>query len=180
MRAQARNKIHGESDMVEVVKRHLENTGKVLVWREVKLSKGRVDLVAYDKQAKVFKIVECKMHSKPINSGKTFGQVTTYLSILDHEVSEFLDVITKKASPRMKFSRWMEATNNGKKIRVEAFVALTDKATKQPEFQNLRSKFSRIGVIRVKPNGQCRDTLPRPDGSRDPKAAQARPIELHL
>jgi hypothetical protein len=167
--------------MVDAVERHLKNNGNVIVWREVKLSRGRADLVAYDKNAKLFKIIECKMHSKPINSGKTFGQATTYLSILGGDVSKFLDEITrKKDSPRMKFSRWMEATSNGKKIRVETFVALTDKATKQPEFQNLRSRFSRIGVIRVKPSGQCRDSLPQPDGGKDPKAARAHAIVLPL
>jgi len=174
-------KIRTESDMVKAVERHLKNKGNVVVWREVKLSGGRADLVAYDKNAKLFKIIECKMHSKPINSGKTFGQATTYLSILGGEVSKFLDVISKKNdSPPMRFSRWMEATSNGKKIRVEVFVALTEKATMQPKFRNLRSKFPEIGVIRVKQSGQCRDTLRRPDGSHDPKAARAQLTILPL
>ncbi len=168
--------------MTDAVERHLKNTGKVIVWREVKLGRGRVDLVAYDKNAKLFKIFECKLHSKPINSAKTFGQAVNYLSTLDgdEQVSKFLDVVSSKEESQMKFSRWLQATHNGKRIIVAAFVAFTDKACKQPEFHKLRERFPRIGVIRVKPNGYCRDTLPRPDGTRDPKAAQARPEMLNL
>jgi hypothetical protein len=167
-------RIFSESKMVDAVERHLKNRGKVIVWRETKLVRGRVDLVAYDKNAKLFVFIECKLHSKPTNTAKTFGQAMFYLSTLDGHVSKFLDVISKKKEASMKFSRWMEATSNGKEIKVEGFVALTDKAVKQPEFNKLRSKFPDIGVIRVKPNGYCLDTLPCPDGSRDQKAARAR------
>jgi hypothetical protein len=166
--------------MTGAVERHLKNKGKVIVWREVKLGRGRLDLVVYDKNTKIFKIIECKLHSKPINTGKAFGQAVTYLSTLDGQVSKFLDVMSDKELPHMKFSRWLQATHNGKKITVAVFVALTDKACRQPEFHKLRERFPRIGVIRVKPNGYCRDTLPRPDGTRDPKAAQARPEKLNL
>ena len=172
-------KIRSESKMTDAVVRHLKNKGKVSVWREVKLEGGRLDLVAYDKTAKVFKIVECKMHSSPRNAAQTFGQTAMYSSLLSKQVSKFLDAVSKR-KPAMKYTRWIEATDGGKQIQVEFFVALSDKATRRPEFRNLREKFPEIGIFRIKPNGYCRNVLKRPDGTHDSKGAKALPQTIRL
>lgn len=167
-----KKKVRTEADMTDAVTRHLRRKGKVSVWREVKLEGGRLDLVAYDKTAKVFKIVECKMHSSPRNAAQTFGQAAMYSSLLSKQASKFLDAVSKKEPP-MKYTRWIEATDGGREIRVEFFVALLDKATKRPEFSDLRKKFPEIGIFRVKPDGYCWNVLKRPDGTYDSKGAKA-------
>src|SRR6202008_4849375 len=119
-------KIRKESDMVEAVEHHLKRKAKVVVGREVKFGRGRLDLVAYDKNEKILKIIEGKLHSRPTSPGRTFGQLVTYLATMRGRIPQFLDAASKKLP--MRYGRWMEATSNGKKIRVTFYVALTEKA----------------------------------------------------
>jgi hypothetical protein len=163
--------------MVKALLHHF-NKGKVIAGSEVKLARCRFDVVAYDKNNKLFRIIECKLHSRPVSVGKTFGQAATYFSVLSGRAFDFLDAASKKIN--MRYGRWMEATHGGKEIALAVYVALTDKATKQPEFWELRAQFPGIGVIRVKPDGRCHDYLRGPDGTADEKTAQALPMKLRL
>ncbi len=163
--------IRTESHMAVAVKNHL-NRGRVIAEREIKLGRCRFDVVAYDKNARIFKIVECKLHSSPTSVGRTFGQAVTYSSVLKGRASAFLDAASRKLE-KMRYGRWVEATDGGKRIKVAVYVALTDKACRQPEFLRLREQYPHIGVIRVKPNGRCRNALRHPDGTADSRAAKA-------
>jgi len=165
--------------MTDAVERHLTSKAKVIVGREVKLGRGRLDLVAYDKNTKVFKIIECKLHSGPTNTAKTFGQALGYFTDLEGLAVEFLDSTSRKLE-KMRFGRWWEATDRGREIKVAVYVALTHKACMQPEFPALRAQFPQIGVIRVKPNGSCRNALRRRDGAPNSKGAEALPKTIRL
>jgi hypothetical protein len=167
-----KRRIHTESDMAEAVKKHL-NKRRVIAGREIKLGRCRFDVVAYDKNARIFKVVECKLHSRPTSVGRTFGQAITYWAVIKGRALDFLDAASRKL-PLMRYRRWLEATHGGKKITVAVYVALTDKACRQPEFLELRAQYPQIGVIRVKPNGRCRNALRRPDGTADSSAARAK------
>jgi len=178
MPSRRKQRIRSESEMANAVLQHL-NKRKVIAGREVKLGRGRLDVVAYDKRAKTFKIIECKLSSRPTSVAKTFGQAVYYLTSLEKRVPEFLDAASRKLPP-MRYARWQEATNDGKKITVAVYVALTHKACMQSEFRALRKQYPQIGVIRVRPNGRCRNALRRADGTADAKAANATPKTIRL
>jgi hypothetical protein len=93
-------RIRTESDMADAVMRHL-NKGKVIAGPEVKLGRCRFDVVAYDKNRRIFKVIECKLHSGPASVGRTFGQAMTYFAMLEGRASEFLDAASRKL-PRMR------------------------------------------------------------------------------
>ena len=164
--------------MARAVLRHL-NRGKVIAGSEVKLGRGRLDVVAYDGKTKSFKIVECKVSSRPTSIAKTFGQAVYYLTSLKTRILEFLDAASRKLPP-MRYGQWREATNEGKDITVAVYVALTHKACRQPEFRAIRAEYPQIGVIRVRPNGRCRNSLLHSNGRADSKAAKARPKTIRL
>jgi len=170
--------IRTESQMAQAVTRHL-NRNKTLAWCEIKVGRCRFDVVTFDRKRRTFLVVECKLHSRPVSVGRTFGQVVTYRAILASRGFEFLDAASDKP-PQMRFSRWWEATEGGRRIRVEFYVALTDKACRQPEFMSLRRQHPTVGVIRVKPNGRCRHALRRKHGTADAKAAKARPTTIMI
>jgi len=167
-----------ENDMADAVLKHF-NRGKCVACREVKLGRNRFDVVAYDKNQQLFSVIECKLHSKPTTVGRTFGQAMTYLTNIENHAFEFLDAASRKLQP-LRFRRWWEATHGWTEINVAFYVALTDKACRQPEFNNLRRMFPSVGIIRVKPNGRCRHALRRPDGTADSKAARARRYKFTL
>lgn len=169
-------RIRTENQMAQAVARHL-NRNKTIAWREIKVGRCRFDVVAFDKKRRTFLVVECKLHSRPVSVGRTFGQIVTYRAILTSRGFEFLDATSDKP-PQMGFGRWWEATEGGRRFRVEFYVALTDKACRQAEFMSLRRQNPTVGVIRVKPNGRCRHALRRRDGTADAKAAKARPTTI--
>src|SRR5437879_13901190 len=90
-----RGRIRTESHMAEAVKNHL-NKSHVLAESEVKLGRCRLDVVAYDKNARIFKVVECKLHNRLVSVGSIFGKATTYLSVLKRSAFDFIDVANNK------------------------------------------------------------------------------------
>ena len=157
-----------EKDMAASVRKHF-GRGKTVSCGEVRVGRCRFDVVAYDKKDRVFRVVECKLHSRPRNIGSTFGQISSYLTVLKDRAFEFLD----RASDglQMRHGRWYEATDGWKRIRVAYYVALTNKACGQPDFIAIRNRYPEIGVIRVKPDGRCRHALRLKNGRADSKAA---------
>src|SRR2546422_1177435 len=118
--------VRSENDMALAVARHLKNSA-----REVRVGGCRFDVVAYDKKAKVFKVVECKRVSDPRRIGQTFGQVGAYRTIIEKQGFKFLDALSNKL--QMRFGRWMEATQWAARIQMEFYVALPDEACRDVE-----------------------------------------------
>jgi NDP-sugar pyrophosphorylase family protein len=70
-----------ESDLTKAVELHLSRR-KSLACSQVKVGPSRFDVVAYDKNERLFRVVECKLHSRPSSVGRTFGQVVSYQVVL--------------------------------------------------------------------------------------------------
>jgi hypothetical protein len=159
--------------MAEAVARQLKNAA-----REVEVGDCRFDVVAYDKKSKLFMLVECKRATDHRRVGQTFGQVGAYRGILERQGFEFVDAFSKKF--QMRFGRWMEATQWAEQIRVEFYVALTDEACKDVErLRGLKQQHPDVGIIRVKPDGVCRDYI-RVQGKKDDKLTRARAMTIRL
>lgn len=167
--------IKTESHMSQAVAYHL---GKYAA-REVKIGDCKFDVVAYNKNEKLFNLVECKMSGSSSGIGHAFGQLAAYSATIAAHSAEFLDTYSKKAA-RIRYSRWMEATDHGRRIRMAFYVALTDDACKRIELlTSLKRILPDVGVFRIKPDGYCKDYL-RVGGKKDHKLAKPRPVEIKL
>ncbi|MDE3178694.1 MAG: hypothetical protein KGM47_03455 [Acidobacteriota bacterium] len=133
---------------------------------------GILDVVEYDRQKMVFKIVELKAGHSDATVCEAFKQVTRYSEKLKGRADIFVDAFTRK-SP-MRFARVMEATSGGTEINVEFYVGLTDKACKNiNRLHSLKGKYPAIGIIRVKVDGTLKHDIKTPDGKHDQDLARA-------
>jgi hypothetical protein len=167
-----------EKEMAKAVARWLKSE-KGLAAQEISLGRNRFDVVAYDKKRRVFKVVECKLTKRETGIGKTFGQLVSYTGTLSKSGYDFVNAASKRLG-RMSFNTWMEATSGGRKIRVEYFVALREKALKDDDFlYAIRKQVPGVGIIRYKENGQCKNNILL-NGKRDYELcrAKARTIKL--
>lgn len=140
----------------------------------------RLDLVAYDKQKRTFKIVELKSGCSDAAIREAFVQLARYRDELEVRAYSFLDAFTRK-SP-MRFGRLMEATSGGKQISVEFHVGLTDEACKNVDrLRSWKNKCPDIGIIRVKKDdGRLKDYIKEADGEKNYELAKARPVHFVL
>ena len=162
-----------EAQMAEAVAGHLRRSA-----REVRVEDCIFDVVAYDKQNKLFKLVECKLGSQATNIGHAFGQVAAYYAVVTDRGFEFVNALSKKLP--LSFARLMEATENARRIRVAFYVALTDEACKRVDLiRSVKLLLPNVGVIRVKPDGKCRHYI-RDQGSKDYKIAEAQPTVVQI
>lgn len=144
--------------------------------REIKIGDCIFDVVAYNKTERLFRVVECKRSSKASRIGQAFGQLAAYHATIAARGEDFVIAYSRKIPARMHLGRWMEATNNYRRIRIAFYVALTEKACQRLDLLRSLKKFlPDVGIIRVKRNGFCRDYLWF-GKLRDRKIAQARPV----
>ena len=163
-----------EVQMAEAVARQLKNSA-----REVKVGDCIFDVVAYDKGQRLFRLVECKLGSKAASIGHAFGQVAAYYAVVVDQGYHFVDTFSKKVEPRLRFGRLLEATE-GKQIRVEFYVALTDEACERVDLlRSVKRLLPDVGIIRVKADGRCRDHV-HEHGKGDYELAQARPMLIKI
>jgi hypothetical protein len=135
------------------------NLGKYAA-REVRVGDCIFDVVAYNKKEKLFRLVECKKSSKASGIGHAFGQVAAYHATIAALGERFLDAYSKKIPSPMRLRRWMEATDNYRRIRIAFYVALTEKACKRVDLlRSIKKLLPDVGIIRVKPDGYCRYSL---------------------
>jgi hypothetical protein len=162
-----------EAEMAEAVARHLGRSA-----REVKVEDCIFDVIGYDKKNRLFKLVECKLGSQAANIGHAFGQVAAYYAVVADRGFEFVNALSKKLP--LSFARLMEATENARRIRVGFYVALTDEACKRVDLiRSVKLLLPIVGVIRVKPDGKCRESLWH-KGKRDSKLAKATPTVIKI
>ncbi|HEV2419960.1 MAG TPA: hypothetical protein VGX94_19360 [Terriglobia bacterium] len=139
----------------------------------------KLDIVEYDKQKKIFKIVELKSGCSNAIVRDAFKQLKRYREMLEGRTFIFLDAFTRK-SP-MRFGRVMEATLGGKEIRIEFYVGLTDEACENVDrLRSLKKEFPHIGIIRVKDDGKLRDYIKERDGTRNYELAKAQTVHFVL
>lgn len=146
--------------------------------REVFVDGSKFDVVSYDKKENLFKLVECKLTSRSAGIGRTFGQLLVYHSTVAAKAFDFVNALSKKMP--LSFHRLWVATRNGKKIKVQFYVALPHDACQRLDLiESLKRHMPHVGIIRVKAGGQCRTHLRR-DGKRDTSICLARPVDIRI
>jgi hypothetical protein len=164
-----------ELQMSEAVARHFKNSA-----REVRVGNCILDVVAYDKEQKLFSVIECKLGSTVTRISETFGQIAGYQAELSARPHTFIDAFTDKPEVHLRWGRLMEATSGNRYIRVAFYVALTDEACAGIDLiRSHKQNHLNVGVIRVKEDGSCKDNL-KADGRRDLELAKAIPTVITI
>jgi hypothetical protein len=155
MRARRPKSVKSESDMSQPVACYL---GKYAA-REVKVGDCKFDVVAYNKKEKLFKLVESKKSHKVTGIGHAFGQIAVYSATIASQGGRpFLKAYSKKVP--MHIEEWMRATDDYRRFKVEFYVALTAQACEHRILlQSMKNILPKVGIIRVKPNCQCRKCI---------------------
>ncbi len=174
-RSRGRHPKRREERMSRAVARHIKPSAL-----DVRIGRGcTLDVVAFDKERKVFKIIECKYVKDLRRIGHAYGQLLAYYSALKQPGSEFLDAFAKKTKPEISLTDLMGATQRGKNMQVEFYVGLRDAACKDVHLlRSMKKRLPRVGIIRVKRNGQIRDYIRDQDGRKDRKLTQAKKISI--
>lgn len=165
-----------EADMSKAVKDRFKNST-----REVHVGSCILDVVAYDKEDRLFNVVECKLGSDITRISQTFGQIAGYEAQISTHPHEFLDAYTrKKEDIHLRWLRLMEATDWNRRLRIAFSVALTDEACTHIDLiQSLKKQMPHVGIIRVKADGRCRDHL-HVEGRENLELARAIPKPIGL
>jgi hypothetical protein len=138
-----------ETEMERHVKKWLERKNKKYrVGSQVRISgEHRLDLVAYDKSSGVFSVVQCKSTHEKSTAKKALDQVVRYRDAISRQPDKFVDLVSCKME--MRFGKWIQATDCGRRIRVEFFVARRDSACdKTQHIRDQKSRHSSVGIIR--------------------------------
>jgi hypothetical protein len=161
--------------MAEAVARHFKKNSAC----QVRVGSCILDVVAYDKNERVFSIVECKLATHVTGIGHTFGQISAYYAVLSALGREFINAFAKKVP--LSPDRIMEATDGYHRMCIAFYVAFTHKACKkQPELiRSMKHLLPNVGIIRVKDDGKCRRYL-NVHGKRDFKLAEAIPTAVEI
>lgn len=139
------------------------------------------DLVEYDKEKQVFRVIEFKLGHHQAVIPEAFSQVQKYRQALEANAHTFLDAFTRK-SP-MRFGRLMESTCGATKISIEFYVGLTDQACEENQefLRSFKEKwYPYIGTVRVKDDGKIKHFIKNPDGRKDYEIARARAVSFSL
>jgi hypothetical protein len=170
-----------ETEMELFVKKWLtRGKKKYRVESQVRLfGKSRLDLVAYDKTSGVFTVVECKSTHEKSTVRRAFNQLARYRNAISRQPDNFVDRVSRKM--KMRFGRWMEATDCGRRIRVEFLVGLRDRACdKLQSIRDQKSRRSSVGIIRCKNNGRCESCVKTEHGAEDTQLCESRVETFNL
>lgn len=140
----------------------------------------RFDVVAYDKDRGVFWVVECKPTSREVEISNAFGQAATYHSKIQRYPDQFVNSVSDEKIV-MRYRRWAEATDAGRRIRVELYVALENEACRNlAAIRNFRKRYPEVGVIRYKEEGTCQDYLRDEKKEKDFALSRAETLTIML
>jgi hypothetical protein len=176
MTTKSRSRVKTEFQMSEAVARAL---GKYAA-REVRAGECIFDVVAFNKKDLSFTVVECKLSRRTTRIGQAFGQLAAYSATIATHVRLFLDAYSKKSPTPMHLERWMEATGDFRYVKVKFYVALTHSACRQIGLlRSMKKILPNVGIIRVKPNGECKRYLW--DGKKkETELAQANAVKIKI
>jgi hypothetical protein len=118
---------------------------------DFKIKGGKIDVINYHINDKVFDIAECKIANNPVRIGQTFGQVLAYSSIIKDDGWRFFEAVLNKAR------NWLTAKELNKifterKVNIRLWVCFTHKGVSNKDniLSDLRNKINEsVGIILV-------------------------------
>lgn len=182
--AKASKRRHPETFYQKIVQRYVAKRFNCVAVRELNFGGPRFDVVGFSPDTEEFHIVECKRTGRPVDVGKTFGQILAYQAMIYDAGENFLDAfarkLTKDGVVRVPFWKYGARFVDTRMIPVRFYVALRDKACRQPEMLRLIKKnLDQVGIIRIDPYNHCKDYV-RVEGKKDFALCRATTVEVPL
>lgn len=164
--------ITNEAEMATAVAKHFKYSAREVRLGNHILGSRILDVVAYDKKKRLFRVIECKLGSDATRITQAFGQISGYHAEINGRPHKFVDAYTEQI--HLRWGRLMEATHANRYIQVAFYVALMDDACKE-QIDTIRAQkelHPNVGVIRVKDDRTVRHSL-RVGGKKDNELAKA-------
>lgn len=173
-----------ESFYQELVQKYISRKYGCVTVRELNFGGPKFDVAGFSPDTEEFYIVECKLTSRPVGVGQTFGQILAYKAMIFDQGEAFLTSF-ERARAKSRESHepfWIHAARFVKagKIPVRFYVALREKACAQPDMLRLTKRDLRgVGIIRINQYNQCKDYL-RVYGQKDFDLCRAARVEVPI
>ena len=182
--ARKKRKKQPETFYQDVVKRYIGKTYDCATVRELNFGGPKFDVVGFSPETGEFHIVECKLTSRLVGIGQTFGQILAYKAMIFDAGEQFLNAYLKQLAKEgiTKISFYSEVAQfaNERKIPIRFYVALREKACSRPDFLRLMKKdLTEVGIIRINNYNQCKDYI-RVRGHKDFEICKAERIEVPI
>ena len=179
-----REKKRPETFYQDVVKRYISKKYGSATVRELNFGGPKFDIVGFSPDTGEFHIVECKLTSRSVGIGQTFGQILAYKAMIFDAGEQFLNAYLKQLAKEgiTKISFYSEVAQfaNERKIPIRFYVALREKACSRPDFLRLMKRdLSGVGIIRINQYNQCKDYI-RVRRHKDFELCEAERIEVPI
>src|SRR6266850_1877082 len=94
--ARKREKKHPETHYQDAVKRYISKKHGCATVRELNFGGPKFDVVGFSPDSGEFHIVECKLTSRLVGIGQTFGQILAYKAMIFDAGEQFLNAYLKQ------------------------------------------------------------------------------------
>jgi hypothetical protein len=137
--------------LVNPLKKFLKNQGKSSPLTEFKIKGGWIDVINYNKNDRVFDIVECKIAENPVRIGQAFGQLMAYHGIIQENGRRFFKGVLERARDWITFEEQAKIFVE-KKAKIRLYACFAEEGVR--DHQRLLSTLtketkSRIGLILI-------------------------------
>lgn len=179
-----KDKKRPETFYQDLVKRYIGKKHACATVRELNFGGPKFDVVGFAPDTGEFHIVECKLTSRLVGIGQTFGQILAYKAMIFDAGEQFLNAylrqLAKERITKISFYSEVAQFANERKIPIRFYVALREKACSRPDFLRLMKRdLSGVGIIRINTNNQCKDYI-RVRGNKDFELCEAERIEVPI
>ena len=182
--ATKKEKKRPETFYQEAVKRYINKRYGCATVRELNFGGPKFDVVGFSPNTGEFHIVECKLTSRLVGIGQTFGQILAYKAMIFDAGEQFLNAylkqLAKEGITRISFYSEVAQFANERKIPIRFYVALREKACSRPDFLRLMKRdLAGVGIIRINKHNHCRDYI-SVRGQKDFELCEADRIEVPI
>lgn len=138
--------------LVQPLKKFLKKQGRNKPITEFKIKGGWIDVINYNKNDRVFDIVECKIAENPVKIGQTFGQVIAYHGIIQDNGRRFFKGVLERARDWLTFEEQAKIFIE-KKAKIRLYACFAEEEVK--DYQRLldtltKETKARIGLILIR------------------------------
>ena len=179
-----KDKKRPETFYQEMLKRYIGKKYGCATVRELNFGGPKFDVVGFCPDTGEFHIVECKLTSRLVGIGQTFGQILAYKAMIFDAGEQFLNAylrqLAKEGITKISFYSEVAQFTNERKIPIRFYVALREKACLRPDFLRMMKRdLTGVGIIRINNYNQCRDYI-KLRGTKDFELCEAERIEVPI
>jgi hypothetical protein len=173
-----------ESFYQELVRKYIAKKIRCVAVRELHLGGPAFDVVGFDPLEEEFHVVECKLTSRPVGIGQTFGQIVAYKAMIYDAGEDFLDAFERKLRKdgigKVRFWKHGVRFVDAGRIPVRFYVALRQKACERVGMLRLiKSDLQEVGIIRITNQNACRDYI-RNSGVKDYEICRSDRVDVPI